>query len=175
MDHDDLRIETLKRGDTDAILAMLERCSAVTLYNRLHGVTDGAAHALQVLANTAGHGADGAWNADRCIGLATLAVGDDGSAHVGVLVEDGWQRRGAGSALMAALAGRAREQRLPTLVADVLAHNQFIVPLLARVGPITTSVAYGDPAVASASSPSMKAGALTRVSPIGQEGKHADR
>ena len=101
------------------------------------------ATAPKVLANTAAHEAHGAWSGGHCIGLATLAVGGDGSAHIGVLVEDGWQRRGAGAALMTALTGRARERRLPSLVADVLAQNQFILPLLARIGPIRTSVTYG--------------------------------
>ena len=80
---------------------------------------------------------------DGCIGLASLAVDGDGSAHIGVLVEDRWQRQGAGSALTGALVDRARDRQLPSLVADVLADDQFIVPLLARISPITTSFVYG--------------------------------
>jgi GNAT superfamily N-acetyltransferase len=172
--HAELRIATLKRGDTDAVLAMLGRCSAATLCNRFHVITDGAAYARQVLADTLGLDAEGAPSADRCVGLATLAVGGDGSAHLGVLVEDGWQRQDAESALMAALAARARERRLPSLVADVLAHNQFIVRPPARCGPITTSVADGSYTVRMSREPEHDGRGPDTGSPVGQEGKHAN-
>ncbi|MFI5040949.1 MAG: GNAT family N-acetyltransferase [Acidimicrobiales bacterium] len=121
------------------------------------------------------HDAYGAWSTDRCVGLASLAVDGDGSAHIGVLVEDSWQRQGAGSALTAVLAGRARKRRLPSLVADVLAHNQFILPLLARIGPITTSVACGGYAVRISLEDDHDCGRRKALGPIGREGKHADR
>ncbi len=59
-----------------------------------------------------------------------------------MLIEDAWQRRGAGSALVAAVVGRARELGLPGLVADVLADNYFVLPWLARTGAIRTTFAY---------------------------------
>ena len=122
---------------------MLGRCSASTMYRRFHGLTDGRAHAVEVLRGGPDQDAYGAWSGDRCIGLASLALDSDASTHIGVLVEDGWQRRGAGTALMVTLVHRARERRLSSLVADVLADNQFILSLLARVGPITTAVVPG--------------------------------
>ncbi|HSS10369.1 MAG TPA: GNAT family N-acetyltransferase, partial [Acidimicrobiales bacterium] len=142
-DQDRIRIATLERGDAEAVLAMLGRCSPATLYHRFHGVTDGLSHATQVLAGATGQDAYGAWSADSCVGLACLAVSSDGSADIGVLVEDGWKRRGVGSALVLALVGRARERQLTSLVADVLADDQYILPLLARIGPVATSLAYG--------------------------------
>jgi GNAT superfamily N-acetyltransferase len=96
------------------------------------------------LAGADGHDAYGAWSGDRCIGLASLALDRDGSVHIGVLVEDSWQRRGAGSALVATLVERARARRQPSLVADVLADDHFILRLLARIGPVTTTLAYGE-------------------------------
>lgn len=141
-DRPGIRIAAVERGDAEAVLAMLGRCSSTTLYHRFHGITDGVAHATQVLADI-GQDAYGAWCGDRCVGLASLAADGDGSTHVGVLVEDGWQRQGVGSALLAALLNRAGERQLASVVADVLADDHFILPLLARIGPMRTSFACG--------------------------------
>jgi GNAT superfamily N-acetyltransferase len=138
-----VRVTALERGDANALVATLGRCSATTRYHRFHGITDGVPHVTQMLVDTAGQDAVGAWCADKCVGFASLAVDGDGSTHIGVLVEDEWQRQGVGSALMAALLHRARQRRLPSLIADVLAEDLFILPLLARIGPITTSSARG--------------------------------
>ena len=138
-----IRVAAFQRGDAQGVVAMLRRCSAATLYHRFHGLTDGVSHITRVLADAAGQELYGAWSGDSCIGLASLAVDGDGSVHIGVLVEDRWQRQGAGSALTGALVDRARDRQLPSLVADVLAEDQFIVPLLARISPITTSFVYG--------------------------------
>src|SRR5579864_5314772 len=86
----------LSAADTDAVLAMLLRCSRDTLYRRFHGVTDGTAYARQLLRTPSGHDTLGAWCGTRCVGIATLADGSDGCSDVGVLVEDAWQRRGLG-------------------------------------------------------------------------------
>ena len=138
-----IRIKALVREDAEAVLAMLGRCSPDTLYRRFHGVTDGHAHVARVLANIPGQDAYVAWSGGRCVGLASMAIDDDGSTHIGVLVEDRWQRRGAGSALTATLVARARQLGVGSLVADVLADNRFIVPLLGRIGPITASFDSG--------------------------------
>jgi RimJ/RimL family protein N-acetyltransferase len=137
-----VRIAALQRDDADAVLAMLGRCSAASRYLRFHGATDGVSHAKWVLGNPAGVHTYGAWNGGRCIGLASLAVGDD-AAHIGVLVEDYWQKRGAGTALAKALVARARAGRLSSIVADVLGENRFILPLLARIGPVATAFVSG--------------------------------
>ena len=138
-----IRIAALQPGDAAAVMAMLGRCSTATLYHRFHGVTDGVFYAAQLLDHAADQDAYAAWSADTCVGLASLAVASDESTHIGVLVEDRWQQQGAGSALLAALLARARQRGLPALVADVLADNRFILPLLNRVGPTTTTFAYG--------------------------------
>jgi GNAT superfamily N-acetyltransferase len=140
--HDCIRVAALRRRDREAVLAMFARCSAGTLYRRFHGVTNGVFHAVE-LVERGDQDAYGAWSGDLCIGVASLADDDHGSTHIGVLVEDGWQRRGAGSALLTALVARARQRRLPALMADVLADNGFILPLLDRVGPTTSDFSYG--------------------------------
>jgi GNAT superfamily N-acetyltransferase len=136
-----VRVSLLDGDDIPAVTAMLGRCSRATLYKRFHGFTDGVAHASQALAGP-DQGAFGAWTGGTCIGMANLAVDEEGYADIGVLVEDRWQRRGAGSALIAALVERAKALRLAGLIADVLADNYFLLPLLARVGAITTTFAY---------------------------------
>ena len=95
-----------------------------------------------MLADAAGHDSYAAWSGDRCVGLGNLHVRDD-TAEIGVLVEDGWQRRGVGTALVVALVRRARERRSPFLRADLLAENRFALQALAGVGPLRTSFAHG--------------------------------
>jgi RimJ/RimL family protein N-acetyltransferase len=140
-DDEQVRVTFLDIDDLPAITAMLGRCSRATLYKRFHGFTDGRAHASSTVSDP-NEDAYGAWRAGRCVGMATLAVNEEGYGEIGVLVEDAWQRRGAGAALVTALVGRAHELGLPGLVADVLADNYFILPLLARIGAIATTFAY---------------------------------
>ena len=116
---DRIRIAVLDPGDSDALLAMLGRCSPMTLYHRFHGITDGVAYARHVLATADGHDSYLAWSDDRCVGVGSLHVGAN-QAEIGVLVEDGWQRRGVGTALLTMLVGRARQLDLSSLRADVL-------------------------------------------------------
>ena len=143
VDDASIRIEALECSDAESVLAMLGRCSAATLYHRFHGVTDGVSHATQLIAHAADRDAFVAWSADRCVGLASLAVDDEGAAHIGVLVEDAWQRRGVGTALSRAVVDTARARGLRRLAADVMADGQFIVRLLSGIGPITSSLGYG--------------------------------
>ena len=140
---DRIRIAVLDPGDSDALLAMLGRCSPMTLYHRFHGITDGVAYARHVLATADGHDSYLAWSDDRCVGVGSLHVGAN-QAEIGVLVEDGWQRRGVGTALLTMLVGRARQLDLSSLRADVLGENSFTLPVLGRVGPTRTSLATGN-------------------------------
>ncbi len=149
-DDEQVRVTRLDIDDLPAITAMLGRCSRATLYKRFHGFTGGRAHAASTVSDPS-EDTYGAWRAGGCVGMATLAVNEEGYGEIGVLVEDAWQRRGAGAALVTALVGRAHELGLPGLVADVLADNYFILPLLARIGAIATTFAYSGCRVASVS------------------------
>ena len=122
---------------------MLGRCSPASLYRRFHGVTDGTSYVAEQFAG--GGGAEGcaAWDADRCVGLANLHVDGLDSAEIGVLVEDGWQRRGVGSALVGAVVYRARELGLTRLRAEVLGDSTFLIPILARIGRTKATLACG--------------------------------
>jgi GNAT superfamily N-acetyltransferase len=138
-----IRVARFEPADTPAVMAMLRRCSAPTLYRRLHGIPTGVDRTAHAVVHTAGEDTYCARSTDRCVGVASLASSHDGFAHIGVLVEDDWQRRGAGSALVVVLARRAREIRAPGLLADILGDNEFLIPLLARIGPIATSFVAG--------------------------------
>jgi GNAT superfamily N-acetyltransferase len=139
--HERVRVGALHVSDAPAVRAMLGRCSRATLYKRFHGFTDGVAQASHALAD-ANQDVYGAWSADGCVGMASLAITEEGHGAIGVLVEDRWQRRGAGSALVAALVERAHEVRLTSFIVDILADNYFIIPLLARIGGVTTTFGY---------------------------------
>ena len=139
---DRTRVTVLERAHAAALLAMVGRCSAMSLYRRFHGVTDGVAYTEQVLAGAARGDSYVAWRGDRCVGLGNLHVCDD-TAEIGVLVEDDWQRRGVGTALLIALVRRVRERGSHFLSADVLAENHFVLQGLASIGPMRTALAYG--------------------------------
>jgi GNAT superfamily N-acetyltransferase len=137
-----LRIAVLEPADSQALLGLLARCSATALYRRFHGVTNGVFYAQQIVAAAESRDSYVAWIGKECVGLGNLHVRDD-TADIGVLVEDDWQRRGVGTALLLALVRRVRERGSHFLRADVLEENHFVPPLLARLGPAKTSVAAG--------------------------------
>ena len=136
------RVAVLEQNDSEALLDMLGRCSPTTLFRRFHGVSDGIVYAQHVLATAGCRDSFVAWIGKECVGLGNLHVGDD-TADVGLLVEDDWQRRGVGTALLIALVRRVRERGSHFLRADVLDENRFTLQVLARVGPAETSLAAG--------------------------------
>jgi RimJ/RimL family protein N-acetyltransferase len=137
-----IRIAVLELADSEALLGMLGRCSPTALYRRFHGVTDGIFYAQQVLAAAGDRDSYVAWIGKECVGLGNLHVCDD-TADVGVLIEDDWQRRDVGTALLIALVRRVRERGLHFLRAEVLDENRFALQVLARIGPAKTSLAAG--------------------------------
>jgi len=153
-------VTTASPADTDAALAMLSRCSRDSLYHRFHGYTDGVAYTRRLLNGPAfgnrprlGPGAGAqrpavdenflAWNHSTCIGMATISSDNTGVAHLGVLVEDGWQRRGIGTRLVQALIEAARWNGLTRVHADVLGEDQFVIKVLGRVGPLKLTIVLG--------------------------------
>ena len=122
--------------------ACLPRCSPTALYRRFHGVTNGIFYAHQIVAAAESRDSYVAWIGTECVGLGNLHVRDD-TADIGVLVEDDWQRRGVGTALLLALERRVRERGSHFLRVDVLEENRFVLPLVARLGPSKTTVAAG--------------------------------
>jgi GNAT superfamily N-acetyltransferase len=121
------------RGDLASISDMWESCSLATRIGRFHApVRDIPASYLDgVLSDpstslVAVHGSGGA-----VAGLASLIPGSGGSAELGVLVEDAWQRRGIGRQLVAQLIASAHQ--VTELTASVLAQNAAVADLLRQV------------------------------------------
>lgn len=116
---------------------MVARCSPESLFHRFHGVVAAPARAAALLA-----GGEQevylAQSAGRCVGVASLSGGSDPCPHIAVLVEDGWQRRGIGSALIATVAAHARRTGAEAVRAEILYEDRFILGILARIGPVAT-------------------------------------
>jgi GNAT superfamily N-acetyltransferase len=137
-----LQTSVLELAHSEALFAMLGRCSPHALYGRFHGVTDGTFYADKVLAAAPCGDSFVAWNGDTCVGLGNTHVDGD-TADVGILVEDAWQRRGAGTALLIAVLQRVHERGSRFLRADVLEESRFVLQVLARLGSATTSLTTG--------------------------------
>lgn len=137
-----VRVAALEHGDAEALLAMLGRCSPGSLYGRFHGVTNGTFYGRQVLAAAGSRDSYVAWRGQDCVGLGNLHLSND-TADIGVLVEDQWQRRGVGTALLIALVRRVRERGARFLRADVLDDNRFALHFLSLFGSAKTTLAAG--------------------------------
>ena len=140
-DEPPFRVLPFDPAQLPAVLAMLGRCSREALFLRFHGATDGRFHALD-LSRRSDHQSLGAWNGPNCVGLATLARGQ-GSNDLGVLVEDSWQRRGIGTALLRSLADVAGASGVIQMHAEVLAENRWAIAVLDRIGVVDTTALWG--------------------------------
>ena len=130
-------------SDTQAVLAMLGRCSRASLFHRFHGFTDGVAYFAALLRDRPANETLLAWSRSTCVGVATLGVGAIGIVDLGVLVEDAWQRRGIGTRLVTSLLDSARAKGVTTVHADVLADDVFILQALRQIGPLRVSMESG--------------------------------
>jgi GNAT superfamily N-acetyltransferase len=129
-------------ADLPDVLAMVARCSRATLFRRFHGFTDGLAYTTRALQRH-DDGTLVAWCGSTCVGMANLIVGEDCVAHLGVLVEDSWQRHGVGSWLIGAMLDRARAQGVTTVHADVLSDARYLLQVLRRFGSMTVEMGRG--------------------------------
>ncbi len=121
-------------GDAAAVGRMHRRCSAATV-ERCYRAPAAGAWTDRLLA---GSGVL-ATVADEVVGAATISEVEDGRARLALIVEDGWQRRGTGTRLLAAAARLGASQGAVELVlrgADPAAAVAlaFASGLRARVG-----------------------------------------
>jgi N-acetylglutamate synthase-like GNAT family acetyltransferase len=130
-------------SDTEAVLAMLARCSRATRFHRFHGFTDGVQYFRAQIRDRPGDQTLLGWHGSTCVGVATLGAGDTGLVHLGVLVEDAWQRQGIGTQLTVSLLDNARAMGVSTVHADVLSDDLYLLKLLRRIGQLTASVERG--------------------------------
>ena len=100
----EFRVRPVDSTDGPAIIAMGDRCSRATLYNRflgvvrglsptfVQGVISGPPGQISLVATLAGE--------PTVVGLATWSPDREGRGEVGLLVEDACQWRGVGTAML---------------------------------------------------------------------------
>ena len=139
----DLKVLRSVPSDTEAVLAMLRRCSRTSLFHRFHGFTDGAEYFGALLEDGSINQTLLAWNGSQCVGIANLGAEALGIVDLGVLVEDAWQRQGIGTSLVASLLVIAQASGARTVHADVLGDDLFVLEALRRIGPLRVSMEFG--------------------------------
>ncbi len=128
-------------SDEDAVAGLHTRCSMRTLFNRYHsGMRTVPRRWLHRLLNPPRGTTILAQYADQVVALGQLIhTGTPDCAEVSLLVEDAWQRRGVGAALLGALAADARAAGYSELVAWCLPSESALVRTAARAGLETTT------------------------------------
>jgi ribosomal protein S18 acetylase RimI-like enzyme len=128
----ELRFGTVE--DTQAVIAMHERCSAESVYRRYHAPLPRPTPRLaRALLEPPGGFSLVLAVGDAVVALGLLAPGPDG-AELGLLVEDGRQRRGHGARLTRALVEEAARRGLDSVVCMVQADNDAVLATVRRAG-----------------------------------------
>lgn len=128
---------TLRPGtvqDVDALVAMHARCSAATTYRRYHAplanISPRRARALLE--------PPGGLSVVATVGADIVAIGmlapDGAGAELGLMVEDGWQRKGYGAKLLRALAIEAASRGIDTLTCMVQRDNDVVLATIRSAG-----------------------------------------
>ncbi len=94
-------------GDVPAVVAMHARCSADTVYRRYAAPLSRLDDRLARRHLVGGAGSVVASVSGAVVGVAALAAASGETCELSLLVEDGWQRRGIGTRLLAAATRRA--------------------------------------------------------------------
>jgi GNAT superfamily N-acetyltransferase len=131
-----LTLRPVAGAQVPAIAAMWQRCTPATRLARFHApVKDIPASYLHtVLADPAASVLAACGHVGDVVALASLICGPGGgTAELGVLVEDAWQRRGIGRRLVTHLITTAPARGITTLTASVRTENAKIAELLRRV------------------------------------------
>jgi len=154
-----LSVRRATEGDRQALTRMLARCSGDTRYRRFHGpvkafpepyLTEALAgspvHVALIASAPAPGTSKGATEDiadDAIVALASCRLVDEGVAELGLLVEDGWQRRGIGVRLLGEMADFAARIGLRAFQAQLLAEQAWITGLLRRYGRCETVATGG--------------------------------
>ncbi|HYQ65277.1 GNAT family N-acetyltransferase [Actinophytocola sp.] len=125
-------IRVVQPGDGEALARMMNRCSPRTTYERFHGVVTEIPHAYLRSCLSGAHLALVAEQGSEIVGLASMARDED-VPEIGVVIEDGWQGRGLGRALVAALVEKADTPvvRMELCRASLLDYVKATFPIVA--------------------------------------------
>ncbi|WP_447009361.1 GNAT family N-acetyltransferase [Saccharothrix hoggarensis] len=134
-----------RAGDQEAVAELHSRCSMSTLFHRYHtGMRTVPRRWLHRLLSPPRGTTVVAQCADRVVAVGQLIpMSTPDSAEVSLLVEDGWQGRGVGTALLGALARAARADGRRELVGWCLPSETGLIRTAARAG-LATSVRRED-------------------------------
>ncbi|GIM90508.1 GNAT family N-acetyltransferase [Paractinoplanes toevensis] len=129
----ELTVRPAAAEDAEAVRELHARSSAATLAGRYLGGGAPSEARLSRLLEPAGGRTLVAVSGDRVVAMASLlAEGDLG--EIAILVEDCWQRRGIGTALLRRLRAYAERGRFAALVAHTGADNVAMLRTLKRLG-----------------------------------------
>lgn len=125
-----------QQRDADAVAAMHARCSMETLFTRYHhGQRSVPRRWLHRLLNPPRGRTILACSGAEVIALGQLITpADTGPAEISLLVEDGWQRNGVGTALLRRLAATARGEGYQELYACCLPDQRGVFRTAVRAG-----------------------------------------
>jgi GNAT superfamily N-acetyltransferase len=140
----ELELRTIDASDAAAVIASFHRMSDRSLYQRFHTGTadpDPLVHAHLGLVDGRDHGALAVLADDDIVAVAQWDRDRRHSeqAEISISVEDRWQHRGLGRALVRATAGDARRHGVEVLTARVLAENGAARGLALRQHPAETA------------------------------------
>jgi hypothetical protein len=128
----ELLVRPAGADDANAVRRLHGRCSVATLGRRYPGGPP-AENRLRPLLTPAGGITLVAQHGDEVVAMANLLVEGD-LGEVALLVEDAWQRRGVGTALLRRLVGFARQAGSAAVVAHAPAENVAMQRTLRRIG-----------------------------------------
>jgi acetyltransferase len=140
-DGPELVIRPIAPSDAGALRAGFERLSLESRYERFLSPMDHMSTAMVRYFTDVDHHDHEALVAfdpsddARMIAVARYVREDGGAAEAAVTVADDWHGRGLGTAMLDALAERARAEGVKRFTAYVLARNEEMIDLLFRLGP----------------------------------------
>ncbi|SNY49678.1 GNAT family N-acetyltransferase [Paractinoplanes atraurantiacus] len=133
-DGTELTVRQATADDLDGVRGLHERSSAATLQRRYLGGGGPTDTRLRRLLEPSGAGRTLlAIAGDRVVAMANLLTEGD-LGEVAILIEDGWQRRGIGTALLRRLMAHAERGDLAAVVAHAAADNVAMLRTLRRLG-----------------------------------------
>jgi GNAT superfamily N-acetyltransferase len=149
-------------ADAKAVVEMHDRCSNRSREQRYHApIARLTARTARHLIEPAGGASVLAWVGGSVVGMASVAPWDDPVAGAGrpmeaaVLVEDGWQHRGLGTALMRRLLRQAGELGADRLLCVVRPDNDAMLRTMASLSVPTRVVPDGSHLQVSVAVPSV--------------------
>jgi len=134
-------VRLLERGDREGLAAAIRRLSDQTRYLRFASAKPRLTkRELDFLVDVDHHHHEAIVAVDPTTGRGVGAAryiqlpGEPGMAEIAATVTDDWQGHGLGTALLAQLAGRARDEGYSAFRASVLASNQRSIAMLLAAG-----------------------------------------